>query len=203
MAAMLLCLLSFQISAQNASKDLNIINTLKPQSTKGHFLSVQLMSLTYHPGGGNRSLVKYYPLKFDKNANFVYNPGVTINYDMQISKKWHLRGAVGYYKDCAYLDAGFVHLAAHYQFLKLGRHSFSFGLGPVFAFRKDWHQFDEYPSNDMYGERVWNGWQYRFFPVAAEFDHRYQINDRIELHTSVIPATVLTAMVGVRVRLNE
>lgn len=202
LAATLLLLISCSLSAQNASKDLNIINPINPSSHRSHYLSVQFMGLTFHPGGGNRQLTKYYPLKLDRNAYFVVNIGATISYDVQMGKNLFLRSAVGVYKDCAYLNAGFVHTALHYQFLKLGKHKFNFGLGPVFAFREDWHRFDEYPSGDMYGERVSGNWQYRFFPIAGEFDYRFQINDRLELHTSVIPATVLTGLVGVRWKLK-
>ncbi len=173
------------------------------KAKKNQYVGLQWLGWSFHPGGGAVNMVKNYPLKLDNKAYMVVNLGFVAKYDREISETVHLRASASYYKDCAFVDAGFIHLAAHWTPIKWGRHSLNIGAGPVFMFREDWHQFDGYRDTDLYGKRVWNGMQYRLFPLGGEVEYTYKINGKWEFQYSCIPAypAVMTSMVGFRLKL--
>jgi hypothetical protein len=208
LGTLILMLIGFNLSAQNlsesvSSKSYDNFGKGSYKLAKNQYLSVQYMGLTYHPGGGAVNMVKNYPLKFDKKANFVLNIGIAANYDYELNNRFFLRAEASYYMDCAYKKAGYIHTAIHYKVANFGRHSFNIGVGPVFTVREDWHIFEDYKDTDIYGKRVSNGWQYRLFPVGGEVEYRYKINEDLEFQYSVIPAypAVITSKFGLRWKL--
>jgi hypothetical protein len=172
---------------------------------KGKYFSVQFMGLTFHPGGGAVRMVKNYPLKFDEKAYLVLNVGATVAYDVDLSKKFFLRSSAGFFMDCAYLKSGFLHVGFRWNALQMGRHTINAGVGPTLMFREDWHRFEEYNDKDFFGKSVYNGWQYRFFPVGGEVEYLFKINDKWEFQYSVIPGypAVITSKIGLRWRINN
>ncbi len=208
LTTLILMLFSFSLAAQNLSDNvsLKLIDDADKGSyklPKNQYFSVQFLGLTYHPGGGAVNMVKDYPLKFDKKANFVLNFGLAAMYDYELNKRWTLRSEGAFYMDCAYKKAAYVHLALQLKALTFGKHSFNVGFGPVLSVREDWHVFEEYRDTDFYGKRVWNGMQYRFFPVGGQIEYRYHINDDLDFQYSVIPAypAVITSKFGFRWKL--
>jgi hypothetical protein len=191
--ALLLCSV-LSLSAQD-------IPTFKTK--RNQYLGLQWLGTSFHPGGGAVSMVKNYPLKLDPKAYIVLNLGFVAKYDREISDEVSLRASASYYKDCAFVDAGFIHVAAHWHPLKWGRHSINIGVGPVLTVREDWHQFEGYKSTDIYGDRVWNGMQYRLFPLGGEVEYTFKINKKWEFQYTVIPAypAVVTSMFGMRMKL--
>ena len=207
---LLIMLLSLSISAQNLSqstfqKDNSDAGQKSYKLSKNQYFSIQYMGVTFHPGGGAVKMVKNYPLKLEKKAFVVLNIGAAANYDYELSQKWFVRSSAAFYMDCAYAKAGYLHMGIRFKALTLGRHSFNGGLGPVLMMREDWHQFDGYKDNDFYGKRVWNGMQYRFFPLGGELEYQYQINDKWAFQYSVIPGypAVITSKFGLRWKLNQ
>lgn len=183
-----LCLISADLTAQNAAKT-------KPS----HYFSVQWLGLTLHPDGGG-AMPQNYPWKLDKKAIFVLNPGIAISYDWAWKKHFFWRAAAGYYGDCALLPAGYLHVGLRWEAIRFGRHSFNGGFGPGFLFRKDWHRFSAYHGDPVYGERVYQSWQYRFTPIIGEVEYMYQINDNVAFQYSVLPAypAVIVSKIGIR-----
>jgi hypothetical protein len=160
-------------------------------------LSLQYLGLTFHPGGGGSPGV--YPLKFEKKGYLVPEVGAAANLDYRLSDSFFFRFTSALYKDCAFVTAGCIHAGPRIQYSR-GDHSINAGIGPIFSFREDWHRFKEYQDDEFYGDRVRNGWQYRFFPTALELEYLHRINDSTELQWSVIPGAplVITFMFGVR-----
>jgi hypothetical protein len=179
--------------------------TIKKTPTKGKYFSVQFMGLTIHPGGGAVRMVQNYPLKFDEKAYFVLNVGATVAYDVDLSKKFFLRSSAGFFMDCAYLKSGFLHVGFRWNALQIGRHTINAGVGPTLMFREDWHRFETYNDADFFGKSVYNGWQYRFFPVGGEIEYLYKINDKWQFQYSVIPGypAVITSKIGLRFKINN
>ena len=140
------------------------------------------------------------PWKLDPKAVFLLNPGVALSYDVQFKKHVFWRTAAGYYGDCALLNAGYVHFGFRWEALRFGRHTFNGGFGPGFFFRQDWHRFADYRGDPIYGNRVWQGWQYRMFPVIGEVEYLYKINERWQFQYSVVPGypVVVNSKMGVR-----
>jgi hypothetical protein len=161
------------------------------------YLSFQYLGLTYHPGGGTTPEI--YPLKLDKKAYLDLEIGIVANLDYTLSKHTFLRFTSSIYKDCAFVTAGCIHLGPRMQ-LKWKKSSVNLGIGPIFSFREDWHQFPEYTNDDFYGDRVHGRWQYRFFPAAIELEYLRKINDRLQFQFSIIPGAplVITSVFGLR-----
>ncbi|MGE5457155.1 MAG: hypothetical protein ACM3RX_02250 [Methanococcaceae archaeon] len=164
------------------------------------YLSFQYLGITFHPNGGTTPEI--YPLKLDKKAYLDLEIGVTANLDYTLGKYAFLRFSSSLYKDCAFVTAGCLHMGPRVQY-RWKKSGFNLGIGPIFSFREDWHQFPEYQGDDFYGDRVHGRWQYRFFPTAIELEYLHKINDHIEFQYSIIPGAplVITSQVGVRFRL--
>lgn len=164
------------------------------------YLSLQYLGITYHPDGGTTPEV--YPCKLDRKAYVVINLGVAANLDYTLGKYFFLRLTTTLYKDCAFVMAGCFHTGPriHYSWKKS---RVNLGIGPILSYREDWHQFEEYQTDDFYGDRVYGKWQYRFFPYAVEVEYQFRISDRLEFQYSLIPGAplVFTSLFGVRFRL--
>jgi hypothetical protein len=163
----------------------------------GWRLSLEYLGLTYHPYGGTTAEI--YPLKFDEKAYLVLSVGAAGNLDYSFNRFFFVRLATALYADCALVLAGAVHVGPRLQII-WGKNNINLGIGPIFSFRQDWHRFEEYVNDDFYGDRVYRGWQYRFFPTAIEFEYLRRINSTTELQWSILPGvpSVVTLMVGAR-----
>lgn len=195
---LLFALSLFWVSNIHAQKD-SIQQNKRPQ-----YLSIQWFGITYHPGGGSVFMRDNYPLRLDSKANFVLNLGVAASYDMDLSKRFFVRTQAGALMDCAWQKSAYLHVGLHFTALKWGKHSINGGLGPMFLVREDWGKFERYRrGDDFFGDRVKNGWQYRFFPIGGEFEYLYQINKKFQFQYSVIPGypAVITSKIGVRAKL--
>ncbi len=176
------------------------------QSTAGNtydwHLSFQYLGLTYHPDGGTTPEV--YPLKFDRKAYLVLSVGMAANIDYRLSKLFFARFTASLYKDCAFVMAGCIHTGPRLQ-VSWGRNCLNLGIGPILSFRQDWHRFEHYENDDFYGDRVFHGWQYRFYWTAIELEYLRRINDSMEFQYSVIPGAplVITSMVGIRFNIGR
>jgi hypothetical protein len=163
----------------------------------GWRLSLEYLGLTYHPTGGTTPEI--YPLKFDKKAYLVLSVGATGNLDYSFNRFFFVRLTSALYADCAFVLAGAVHAGPRLQVI-WGKNNINLGMGPIFCFRQDWHRFKEYVNDDFYGDRVYRGWQYRFFPAAIELEYLRRINSTTELQWTILPGvpSVVTLMVGAR-----
>ncbi len=162
--------------------------------------SIQFLGITYHPDGGTTPEV--YPLKFDRKAYLVLDVGLAANLDYRLADYSFIRFTTSLYQDCAFVTAGCFHLGPRLQY-SWGRNAVNVGIGPILSFRQDWHRFKEYVNDDFYGDRVYHGWQYRFFPTALEFEYLRRINENMEFQYSLVPGAplVITSMFGIRFRL--
>ena len=163
-------------------------------------MSFQYLGLTYHPDGGTTPEV--YPLKFDRKAYLVLDVGVAANIDHRFNDYSFLRFTASLYQDCAFVTAGCFHVGPRIQY-SWGDNGINIGIGPILSFRQDWHRFKEYVDDEFYGDRVFHGWQYRFFPTAIELEYLRRINDSVELQYSIVPGAplVITSLFGIRFKL--
>jgi hypothetical protein len=181
------CLFFHALFAQNIEKT----------SPKRHF-SAQWLGMTIHPNGG--SMPQNYPWKLDPEAVFVASAGVALSYDWQYKKHIYWKAAAGFYSDCAFLPAGYLHIGFRWEALRFGRHTFNGGFGPGFLFRQDWHRFTAYRGDPIFNDRVYKGWQYRWTPIVGEVEYLYKINDHLQFQYSVLPAypAVIVSKLGLR-----
>jgi len=164
------------------------------------YLSFQYLGLTYHPDGGTTPEI--YPLKLDRKAYFDLNVGLAANIDYNLNKHFFLRFTTSLYKDCAFVTAGCFHAGPRFQY-SWKKNRIDLGIGPIFSYREDWHQFPEYTTDDFYGDRVYGKWQYRFFPFAIELEYLRKLNDHLEFQYSLVPGAplVMTSLFGVRIKI--
>jgi hypothetical protein len=164
------------------------------------YLSFQYLGLTYHPDGGTTPEI--YPLKLDKKAYFDLNVGLAANLDYNLNKYFFLRFTTSLYKDCALVTAGCFHAGPRIQY-SWKKNRINLGIGPIFSYREDWHQFPEYQTDDFYGNRVHGKWQYRLFPCAVELEYLRKLNDHLEFQYSLVPGAplVITSLFGVRIKI--
>ncbi len=164
-------------------------------------LSLQYLGVTLHPHGGNTPEV--YPLKLDKKAYLVLSVGAAANADYRLNDRFFFRFTSSFYRDCAFVNAGCLHMGPRIQGYWRGN-GFNVGIGPILSYRRDWHRFKGYVDDEFYGDRVWKGWQYRLFMTALELEYLRRITDRTELQWSLIPGAplVVTSLFGVRFRLG-
>jgi hypothetical protein len=171
----------------------------QPDTQSAHLwhLSLQYLGLTWHPDGG--ATPELYPNKFDRKAYLVLNVGLAAKLDYRLSRLFFARFSTGFYKDCAFLMAGFLHAGPRICY-SWRKNNFNFGIGPIFSFRQDWHRFKQFMDDDFYGRRVKNGWQYRFYGTAIELEYLRKISDSIEFQYSLIPGAplIVTSLVGIR-----
>lgn len=169
-------------------------------SLRKNFLSAQWIGFTAHPGQG--SMPERYPLKLDKKGYAVLELGLNVNYDRHISGPFLMRVSAAYYKDCAFVNAGYVHIGFRGRVFQKGPHTINGGMGPTLIVREDWHQFPEYEGDAFFGSRVHGKWQYRFIPYGGEFEYLYRINEDLEFQASLIPGIpiVITTKFGFRWR---
>jgi hypothetical protein len=188
-AVIFICFFSLSTFAHTADTILNRI--------PHWYYSLQYLGLTYHPSGGTNP--ELYPLKFDQNAYLVLNVGLAANIDYRLCKYSFIRFTTALYKDCAFVTAGCFHLGPRLQ-IGWKKNNINLGLGPIFSFREDWHQFEEYTTDDFYGDRVSGNWQYRLYPLAIELEYLRRINDHLEFQYSLIPGAplVITSLFGFR-----
>jgi hypothetical protein len=189
-----------QVNEANQIKKIDK-NEIKENSKKDRwYLSLQWIGLTLHPLGGTHTEI--YPWKLDKKAFLVFQPGGVVNVDFKISRRFFIRYGMSYYKDCAMVHSGYFHLGIRYVPIDIGRHSLNFGIGPTFLFREDWHQFSQYNTDPIFGDRVHKGWQYRFMAYAGEIEYLFDINDWLQLQYSLIPGLIVfTSKLGFRFKM--
>ena len=190
----LLCLISMMIWQTDACAQVDSIAAADHSRWQ---LSLQFLGLTYHPDGGNTPEI--YPLKLDQKAFLVLDVGAAANLDYYLNNRIFFRFTSSLYKDCAFVTAGCVHMGPRLQFT-WGKHRMNGGIGPILSFRRDWHRFEEYQDDEFYSDRIYKGWQYRFFGTALEIEYLYKISESMEFQWSLVPGAplVITSMFGVR-----
>ncbi|MBT3243053.1 MAG: hypothetical protein HN352_07880 [Bacteroidetes bacterium] len=162
-----------------------------------HAISGQWIGLAFHPKAG--TYPQHYHLKLDKKAYFVFEMGGAFQYNYYLTNRLSVRSAIALYLDCAVVPAGFVQLGLRYTLLNRGPHSLAIGVGPTLLFREDWHQFPEYSGDTFFEDRVFKGYQYRFYPIP-DIEYLYRIKSQWEILANVIPGGlyVFTSSFGLR-----
>jgi hypothetical protein len=86
-----------------------------------------------------------------------------------------------------------------------GSNNLNIGIGPILSFRRDWHRFERFVDDDFYGDRVYKGWQYRFYGTALVLEYLKRINKTTELQWSIIPGAplVVTFIFGARFSIHD
>ncbi|MCH8331338.1 MAG: hypothetical protein IH946_08140, partial [Bacteroidetes bacterium] len=76
------------------------------------------------------------------------------------------------------------------------------GIGPGFIYRQDWHQFDDYNTDPVFGDRVYKGYQYRFIPAAITLEYLFDITDQVQFQYTLLPGIVVfSSTFGLRFKL--
>jgi len=110
----------------------------------GNFISIRALGLTHHIVDVTYNS-EYFPLKLDRNAIHIFNPGILIGIDKPLNEKdlfWRTVQAI--YIDCAIQPAVYIGTMLFkqpmftYQYASLG---FGFGFG--MNIRRSWSRYGE------------------------------------------------------------
>jgi hypothetical protein len=169
----------------------------KSESDHPNSISIQFIGLAFHPEAG--TYPHLYKLRLDPKGFFVVELGAAIQYRYAFSDRWSFNHALALYSDCAQVMAGFVHFGIRYNLIVRGPHTLSVDLGGSLLFREDWHQFEEYTGDTFFQDRVYKGYQYRFYPMG-EIEYAFQYNPRWQYFISLVPGGkyVYTSSLGMR-----
>ncbi len=163
-------------------------------------ISLQYIGISYHPGGGTHK--EKYPLKIDDDAYWLVNVGGAINVDYDvIDSIAFVRGAAAFYKDCAFLYAGYFHLGVRGIIFTFGNHSVNGGIGATLIYRENWNQIPEYKKDSFYENAILNNrWEYQYLFYGGEFEYIYQYSKKMGFQYSIIPGFpfVITSKLGIR-----
>lgn len=150
-------------------------------------IGFRFFGFTIHPRG-EKTNARIMPLRLDKDAYFVLNPGCVIHYENKLYKDiFTIKVAQALYSDCAARLGGFSHIGFRGRILKKNNFSIYAGCGPTLVFRRNWIEIPEYINPYFFKGNANDKWQYKFIPYAGEVELKYFVSEIIEFAISLIP----------------
>lgn len=102
-------------------------------------LAFSLQGLSIHPDN-QRELADQFYRSLDRHGNFVFTPGLAVNYDISFPNKWftHIRFTGCYINDCAKLPSGYIGTGVLFPFINEKYYSLNICLAGGLYLRRDW-----------------------------------------------------------------
>ena len=167
------------------------------------FLSVRALGLTRHLINISYN-APYYPLKIDRNAVYIFNPGFLISFDKLLIKDSHIfwRSVQAFYIDCAIQPAMYtgtmIFKQPMFQFKKL---SIGAGFGFGIDIRRSWKKYAD-PEIDSRLFKDWGNIEGIIGPFC-EVEFLYWIDEKKQWVLNIVPGLPVIAFIsaGLRFRL--
>ena len=183
-------LLAFGLSAQQPHAG--------PEKTNRFGGNLQLVGLTYHPGGGS---FENYPRKIDDRAVWVILLGGQADADWYAHEYALIRASVSLNKDCMDVWSGFLHLGPRLN-LPIGpRFVFRVGIGPTLVWRENWAAvLDDYTRDGFYGDANGKKFQSKFLWYGGNVDFEWKLRENFSFLYSNVPGLpfTVTSAIGAR-----
>lgn len=159
-----------------------IINNARAQRNWGF----KYFGLSLHPKGDPNAPLM--PLNPDKKGYLVFNLGGMVSYEQFFKpQRFSFKGIQAVYTDCAAQLGGFTHLGLRVVFFRSRRHSLNVGFGPTFIYRRNWNKLPGYQDSGFFKGTPQTYWQYKLIPYAGEIEHNYQLTDKMDFSTILVP----------------
>lgn len=170
---------------------------------KNKYLSVRALGLTRHLINISYN-APYYPLKIDRNAVYIFNPGFLIGFDKLLFRDIHIfwRSVQAFYIDCAIQPAMYtgtmIFKQPMFQFKKV---SIGAGFGFGIDIRRSWKKYAD-PEIDSRLFKDWGNIEGIIGPFC-EVEFLYWINEKKQWVLNIVPGLPVIAFVtaGLRIKL--
>ncbi len=170
----------------------------------GPHLSFRLLGLTHHLIDVSYN-ADYFPLKFDRNAQNLFNPGILAAFDKPLNNRelyWRTVQAV--YIDCAIQPATYLATMLFKQpVFQYRRLSAGFGFGAGLDIRRSWSRYGP-PGIKTRLFKDWGAIE-GFIGPYSEVELAIQLTDRKQMVFNLVPAypVLLFVNVGIRTKLQN
>jgi len=155
--------------------------------SSGKFFSIRALGLTHHIVDVTYN-AEYFPLKLDRNAVNIFNPGILIGIDKPLNEKdlfWRTVQAI--YIDCAIQPAVYVGTMLFKQpMFKYQYVSFGFGFGFGMNIRRSWSRYGE-PGIQTRLLKNWGIMEGIIGPYS-EIELAFKVNNRKQFVLNFVPA---------------
>ena len=152
-------------------------------------LSAEFVGLTIHPTGDEMAHLQ--PNRLDRGAHFVMNYGAAVSFEKYfVGDVLAVRVMQAVAADCSAGWASVSQAGLKAVVLQKPKHRMGLAIGPAFMFRESWSRFEGYTSSGFLREGhsdLFGPIQYKFFPLVAELEYEYRINDHWDFAVSMTP----------------
>jgi len=110
-------------------------------------------------------------------------PGLLFSYEGYASSTTALKLVQSLILDKAMHISGMTQLMIKFRLVKSFKHSFYFGFGPAYHYRKTWADMEAYVDEPIYNESA--DWQHRLNWLSGEIEYNYYLTKRSDLSVSI------------------
>ncbi len=143
-------------------------------------ISLKLTNLSYQLTETQPDLIK---LKISENGQLALEPGLLFSYEGYASSTTALKLVQSIILDKAMHISGMTQLMIKFRLVKSFKHSFYFGFGPAYHYRKSWADMEGYVDEPIYNEST--DWQHRLNWLSGEIEYNYYLTKRSDLSISI------------------
>lgn len=133
---------------------------------------------------------KNYRGKLDRRGMAVVTNGIVVTLDIYLNENWHLKLAQSYIPhDCGGKFLGMAHVGLGYTVTDFHPHRGSISFGPMFFYRRSWHDLEFYSDPTRFFKTSKNGrWQTKFVWHGGQVEYDYFVRPNQALSVNVVPA---------------
>jgi hypothetical protein len=143
-------------------------------------LSLKLSTLSYQFTEVQPEIVK---LSLSGNGKLAFEPGLIFAFEGYASQSTAIKFLQSVILDKALHLSATSQIMIKFRLIKSFKHSFYFGFGPAFHYRKSWSDIDGYIDEPVYSNN--SGWQYKMNWFSGELEYNYYLNKFSDLSISI------------------
>lgn len=154
-------------------------------------VGIKLGGIAFHPK--NKVDGSFYKWKINKIGNLAAFSSITITAGYQVNDYWGIKFAqVIMFSDCAGKFAGITHAGLNLYDRIIGwhpnDHRLSLSTGPLFYYRKNWHEIKSYvPTPGFMRDRKNNGWETKMVFHGGQIQYDYYFNENNAFSVNFLP----------------
>jgi hypothetical protein len=142
-------------------------------------------------------------LKISDNGKLAFEPGLIFSYEGYASPITAIKFLQSAIFDKALHFSATSQIMIKFRLVKSFKHSFYFGFGPAFHYRKSWSDMSTYETEELYTEK--SGWQYKMNWLSGELEYNFYIGKFSDLSVSInhTQAESIALAVGYKYWINK
>jgi hypothetical protein len=143
-------------------------------------ISLKCTSLSYQFTETQPEILK---MQLSNNGKLAFEPGLILAYEGYASSSTALKLSQSAIIDKAMHLSGTTQVMIKFRISKSFKHSFYFGFGPAFHYRKSWSDIEGYVDEPIYNQS--KDWQYKFNWFSGEMEYNYYLTKYSDLSISL------------------